>query len=183
MNKWEELVGVEFGDLTVIEYLSKSRYKDGGTYHLYKCRCKCGREINVRSSNIKSQVSCRWCFTYRQHFIGKKYPFPNYVWNRLKNRSIAKNLECTITPEYLERLFVEQGGKCALTGVELKFSSTSSSARQRDTTASPDRIDSSKGYIPGNVRWVHKRINMMKNDMSDEEFKEWCRKIVDKNIQ
>lgn len=48
-------------------------------------------------------------------------------------------------------------------------------------TASLDRIDSSKGYIEGNVQWVHKRINKMKLDDSDTEFIEWCRLIADFN--
>jgi hypothetical protein len=57
---------------------------------------------------------------------------------------------------------------------EHKYSATSK------VTASLDRIDSSKGYVEGNVQWVHKRINIMKNDLSDSEFIEWCR-VVSKN--
>lgn len=44
-------------------------------------------------------------------------------------------------------------------------------------TASLDRIDSSKGYIEGNVQWVHKYVNVMKWDFSMEEFLDICRKI------
>lgn len=35
--------------------------------------------------------------------------------------------------------------------------------------ASLDRIDSSKGYIEGNVQFVSTPINYMKNTMSDSE--------------
>lgn len=34
-----------------------------------------------------------------------------------------------------------------------------------------DRLDSSKGYIPGNIVITHKIINIMKNDLSINEFK------------
>ena len=48
-------------------------------------------------------------------------------------------------------------------------------------TASLDRIDSSKGYIEGNVQWVHKRVNLMKGNMSTENFIEWCNLVVKNN--
>ena len=34
-------------------------------------------------------------------------------------------------------------------------------------STSLDRIDSKMGYIKGNVRWVSRAINWMKNDMDD----------------
>ena len=52
-----------------------------------------------------------------------------------------------------------------------------SSSRVSDGTASLDRIDSSKGYTIDNVQWVHKKVNMMKKDMSDSEFIAWCNEI------
>jgi len=42
------------------------------------------------------------------------------------------------------------------------------------TTASVDRIDSSIGYVMGNIQWVHKDINKMKSDFSQELFIAWC---------
>lgn len=33
-----------------------------------------------------------------------------------------------------------------------------------------DRIDSNKGYVEGNVQWVHKDVNMMKQSYSNERF-------------
>lgn len=44
--------------------------------------------------------------------------------------------------------------------------------------ASLDRIDSSQGYIKGNVQWVHKDINKMKFDLSQDRFLELCNIIV-----
>nr|DAG84015.1 MAG TPA: restriction endonuclease [Caudoviricetes sp.] len=41
-----------------------------------------------------------------------------------------------------------------------------------------NRIDSSKGYIRGNLQWVTKRVNWMKGDMSTEELFEMCNKIL-----
>jgi len=48
-----------------------------------------------------------------------------------------------------------------------------------DTTASLDRINSSKGYTLDNVQWVHKTVNIMKQGLSDEDFKYWIKMIGD----
>ena len=41
-----------------------------------------------------------------------------------------------------------------------------------------DRIDSKKGYVKGNVQWVHKTVNRLKMDLSEEELMYWCNLIV-----
>ena len=43
-----------------------------------------------------------------------------------------------------------------------------------------DRVDSSKGYIEGNVQWVHKMVNMSKQQYTQEEFIEMCTAVVNK---
>ena len=50
--------------------------------------------------------------------------------------------------------------------------------RHLPNTASLDRIDNSKGYIKGNIRWVSRSINYMKNDMSDDMVNELIDLIV-----
>ena len=47
-------------------------------------------------------------------------------------------------------------------------------------TASLDRIDSSKGYVEGNVQWVHKMINMSKQQYSQEEFIDMCKAVANR---
>lgn len=48
----------------------------------------------------------------------------------------------------------------------------------RKCTASLDRIDSAKGYVEGNVQWVHKRINLMKGTLSEKDFIAFCQMVV-----
>ncbi len=54
--------------------------------------------------------------------------------------------------------FLEQRGKCALTGWNISF---------KNETASLDRIDSSIGYTLKNIQIVHKDINILKMDWSE----------------
>lgn len=74
-------------------------------------------------------------------------------------------------------LLEEQNFKCALTGIPLEIHKIKTSK----ITASLDRIDNTQGYIPGNVRWVHKRVNVMRMDMTDEELLEWCLLLIKYN--
>ena len=73
---------------------------------------------------------------------------------------------------YLDQILVKQNFKCALSGEPIHLDPN------KNPTASLDRIDSSKGYVRGNVQWVHKKVNIMKWDLSNAEFKDWCKKIT-----
>jgi hypothetical protein len=63
-------------------------------------------------------------------------------------------------------IFQTQLGKCKLTNRPISFS---------DNTASLDRINSSNGYTPKNVMWVHKDINIMKNGYDLGYFVSMCK--------
>ncbi len=59
---------------------------------------------------------------------------------------------------------------CPVLGVRLK----TSSGRAGPNSPSLDRIDSSKGYVPGNVVVVSWRANEVKKDASLEELERIC---------
>lgn len=54
------------------------------------------------------------------------------------------------------------------------------SKQREEGTASLDRIDSSRGYVEGNVQWVHKDVNFMKQALSQERFVELCTLVAEK---
>ena len=84
-------------------------------------------------------------------------------------------MEFTVTAEYLYKILQKQNGICPYSGELLTFAN--SEKERKYQTASLDRIDSSLGYVENNVQWVHKRVNSMKNDMSENEFIEFVVKI------
>ena len=96
----------------------------------------------------------------------------NYHWTRININAKSRDLEFDITPEYIWNLWIEQQGKCKLTGVELNLKSI------YEITASLDRIDSRYGYVVGNVQWIHKLVNWMKNSLSNNEFINICYCVV-----
>jgi hypothetical protein len=71
--------------------------------------------------------------------------------------------EFDLTLEYLKEIWDLQKGKCIYTGIELK--NWNYHGNNSIYTASLDRIDSSKGYVRGNVQFVSRNINLMKNNI------------------
>lgn len=98
---------------------------------------------------------------------------------RIRQNASRRNLVCDMTCDKLLELWNKQCGRCAITGVSLKFASTTSRKSGDEQTASLDRIDSNVGYVEGNVRWLHKTVNAMRLDLTDEEFISWCHRIVE----
>lgn len=91
---------------------------------------------------------------------------------KLRARSGRKSL----SQEYLMLLHSAQGGRCAISGVEMTWKVGRGHVA---TNMSLDRVDPKGGYIPGNVRLVCHIINLMRRDMPDEEFVSWCRVVAD----
>lgn len=85
-----------------------------------------------------------------------------------------RNIEWSLEYEYLADLLIEQDFKCSLTGWDIDALSVG------NNTASLDRIDSSVGYVKGNVQWVHKMVNMCKQQYSQEDFIEMCTSVANK---
>ena len=81
-------------------------------------------------------------------------------------------------------MFLKQNKKCALSNVELCFGTLADVRNKgcREALASLDRIDSTKGYEIGNVQWIHKKLNIMKQNLSDLDFIEWCKKVSDYQV-
>lgn len=94
-------------------------------------------------------------------------------YNKFQKSANSRQIEWSLTFEEFESIF---NGFCSLTGwpIDIGFA---------DSTASLDRIDSSKGYEPENVRWVHKMVNMCKNKYSDELFIKMCVAIANNQIK
>jgi len=83
--------------------------------------------------------------------------------------------EVTIDVNYLLKLFEEQKGLCALSGVKMTWAT----GKTEPTSISIDRIDNSKGYIPDNVRLVCVVINAFKSTQTDSELYEFAKNLVE----
>ena len=121
-----------------------------------------------QSSEKKKEANCRWT-GYKE--ISGQY------WGPTKKAALRRNMEFSVTIEEAWRIFEKQNRKCVLSGEDLYFAETSENLSKGIQNASLDRIDSSKGYIEGNLQWVHPDINLMKSDMDQNSFIDFCIKI------
>lgn len=113
-------------------------------------------------------------------------PFRFFV-KKARARSKKKSMTLDITNEFVKTLWEEQNGKCSLTGWDMILPKTSEgwgddlNEHQSIRRASLDRIDSSKGYVEGNVRFVCYMANICKNSYSDSKVLEFCEAVTIKN--
>ena len=106
--------------------------------------------------------------------------YSQFRWH-LRNAKRRKKYECLITLEHLKCLWEQQEGKCPYTGWELKNLATMNYSDQLPLTpdrASLDRIDSSKGYIKGNVQFVSYMAQCAKNRFGEEDLINFCEAVT-----
>lgn len=141
-----------------------------------KCKCKCGK-INLVSCYTLVKGTSTQCLECGNSMIKSKNPswkgFGNIsgkFFSKLKREAIKRNIIFDISFEYLDELYTKQKHKCNLTGLDIEI-------KTKNQTASLDRINSAKGYIEGNVQWVHKDINMMKRIYNQDYFISMCKLV------
>lgn len=146
----------------------------------YNCRCSCGKEKKVTAAVLKSG-RVKTCggdahkeSTGNPNWTGGKYISGKYLGNSIRG-ALSRGFEWNLTIEEIEDVFSKQVFCCAYTGLEVKFDTV-----LKNQTASIDRINSKEGYFKENIQIVHKDINFMKQDFSNDEFIKYCILIAEK---
>lgn len=174
--KRSDLTGMTFGELLVLG-LSEISRNGHSRWHV---RCSCGVEKTSLGTHLiqGKTISCghKMRQTGARNFKGVG-DLPLSYFSSLKrgaNGGKGRNpIPFDLTIQYLWDLYEAQGGYCYLSLLPIDF---------RSHTASLDRIDSSQGYVEGNVQWLHKDVNMMKRHYTQEYFLDLCDKISDARI-
>ena len=134
-----------------------------------KCECWYGLDQFHKHAGRKDgrQSRCKQCKNSVPHTRYTsvervaKWAVQELFWDKKRR---AKHL--TDGHPTKEQLLSLCGSCCAIT--KIPFST------ERNFRPSPDRIDSNKGYIPGNVHWVLSAVNQMKSNRPMEEFRYFC---------
>ena len=179
MPKAIDITGETFGKLTVESYVGSRMYA-GKMRRFYLAKCECGGSIELPVDSIKSgkTTSCgclRWQVGPDNPKWGGHGEISGNYWDHLLRGASKRNFLVSITIEEAWKLFLKQERKCVLSGLPLTFGG----ARGVGKTASLDRIDSKQGYITGNIQWVHKDINRMKQHFDETQFLKLCRIVTE----
>ena len=155
----------------------------------YMLKCACGY-IGTRRKDFVDQGKSKECKSCSAKRTASKYgtPIPfsgcgklsKTFYSTIKNGAKRRNIDFNVSIEYLWELFVAQQEKCALTGQEIILSTSIKNTNPNwdVITASVDRIDSTKGYEAGNIQWVHKEVNRLKNNYSMADFIKMCKLVA-----
>jgi hypothetical protein len=124
----------------------------------------------VGKNNTKNLGEGTNRYNISQHSGSRK---DNLTKFRYHFRNISKrDKQIDITIQDLKELWEIQKGICPYLGIELHLNTYGIIKKDPITSASLDRIDSSEGYIKGNLQWVSRAMNYLKNDMSEQQVQE-----------
>lgn len=183
-----QLSGQRFGRL-IAEERTES---DSRGRAVWRCTCDCGATTKVLATHLK-RGNTKSCGCYSRDVATSNLPrgltgpahhsfrgvgnLSKSHWNSVLRGAVSRGHAVEITIEGAWALYERQKGRCALSGLPIGFGSRPRHANTPTTTASLDRIDSSLGYVEGNVQWVHREVNLMKNTLTQERFLELCQAI------
>lgn len=165
-----DLTGQRFGRLLAKEYVKGSRWI---------CQCDCGNMVTVRAWKLLSgnTVSCK-CYRNtllaKERTLGKGYASFREVMRQYTRTADKKGLVFELLEDVCYKMMQERCFYCNSEPYAVK--------KHRECFGDfvyngIDRVDSSKGYISGNVVTCCKRCNYAKNDMTLIEFSVWLEKI------
>jgi len=167
--------GIDF-EKTVSEY---NRTVKRGKRHFCSlpCSCKISAKENIANGKWKPRPENLKKGREQDQFS----PFRWYL-ARARTRVKERRKENNLTLEYLKEVWDKQKGICPFTGwtMELPLGTVKWSSEANPKRASLDRIDCSKGYIQGNVRFVSVIANYARNKFDDKEVIEFCKAVTEK---
>ena len=176
--------GERHGRLVVKEAVGRNKHSQ----IIWRCVCDCGKIKDVPSGNLGNRTNSCGCLrrdnnkdsTSPSHAKGSNSPhwkgcgdISGYRLARLRDGAKRRGKDYTLADQFLWDLFLKQERRCALSGLVIEFGKKG----KEMGTASLDRIDSKCHYTIDNVQWVHKDVNKMKMDLTQQEFIRLCKAI------
>lgn len=192
-GSYTDLTGLRVGKLIVVEFSHIYTDSKGNGAACWKCRCDCGTELIVKNVSLRGgqkmieqnigsgRIQCDNCSPRTiDGYSHIRLPF-----KKAEMRAKKADREFAISLEYMRNLLDMQNNKCAISGIPLVIRATSGSKHfgngRIPNILSIDRIDSSKGYIEGNVQWVTAQVNFFKSEFPTQSLIDIAYAVVKAN--
>jgi hypothetical protein len=177
MRKSIDITNKQFGNLLALNYSHTNKVE----YWNFKCLL-CDNLITTRKPDVtRGRTKSCGCKKNVGKNNGNWHGYEDINGRTLghyKKMAEKRKIDFDITIENLWEIYIKQDKKCPYTGVELLLTPNTKQNRT-PSNASLDRINSNLGYVVGNIQWVLKELNVMKNTMSHNEFINICCLIAD----
>jgi len=177
--RYKNEVGNVYSKLTVVEFSHTDKQSS-----FWKCKCECGRETVAKGSALRCghRKSCGECdiqkpmnelAAYKKHY------------GVTKQGAKMRKLEFVLS---FDEFMVITKQPCAYCGKSDCDSYRALSRRGVDsdiisTGNGVDRIDSAKGYVPGNMVSCCNMCNRMKSNFGVDEFLDKVKEIYEHRTQ
>jgi len=130
---------------------------------IFFCGLSCAR--SYKNLNLTDEEKIKRKTLLGKYTKNRKRKFTYYL-----NKSRNRDKECNLDEQYLESIWTEY---CKLSNIKIYIKNGKSNLN----TASLDRINSSQGYIKGNVQFVAYGLNLAKNNRTNEEMLAFIQEI------
>jgi hypothetical protein len=130
--------------------------------HEFKHCSKCSQELPLKYFNVGSS-RCVTCVSTQAKQTRQANPAKT-AWERARTRAKKHEIEFTITPEDVQNVWTDT---CPIYQIPLRTNEGKADADSH----SIDRIDNTKGYVPGNIAIVSMRFNTEKRNLTPELLK------------
>lgn len=150
-----------------------NRQKRNGREHFF-CGLSCSATYRNTHRLVSEETKKKWVSHLPVGSSTDEFsPFRGFI-KKCKQR---KNRDFNLDLEYLKKLWEDQNGICPYTNLKMILPRCTCDNVHSLFMASIDRIDSSKGYIKGNVQFTTYFANVGKMEFSDEEAREFFRLV------
>jgi hypothetical protein len=148
-----------------------------GNWGLVTACPRCGGRVVQPRYAIKKNKGCQECFISSVYRGGNRTARHKVKYNHQVNQARKRGLEFSLTDEELDLLWSQNCTYCG-TPPSNRMRCINSRGKQEEFVYSGlDRVDSSMGYVVGNVVPCCKPCNRAKSDMGLEEFLDWIRRV------
>ncbi len=158
-----------------VKVLNEENFLRRDTQNGWRGRCRLCYNANERLKQESNNTEKQRYKNYRDK--NKSLKPLDYIFRTAKGNAKRGFREFSIEKKDVYELWEKQNGICYYTNKPMKYD------QGTYDSVSLDRIDSSKGYVIGNIALTQYKVNIMKNNANLEELFDFCESILNNKEQ